>query len=68
MFVAVRVTDDLDAMAVLSEAVDKSDDAGRTRERVAPLLEREIGGDDRRALLVPTADDVVENERARTLA
>lgn len=61
MLVAIRLVDDLDAVTVLSEAVDESDDAGCAGEGVAPLLEGEIGRDDRRALLVPTTDDVVEN-------
>src|ERR1700733_2441713 len=61
MLVAPGLTDDLDAMAVLGESIDERDDAGGTGERVAPLLEGEVGRDDRRALLVTTADDVVED-------
>ncbi len=45
--VAIRVADNLDAVAVLGEAVDKGDDARRTGERVAPLLEGEIGSEQR---------------------
>ena|SRR3981081_916351 len=45
------------------EAIDEADDAGSAREDGAPLLEGEIGGDDNRALLVPAADDVVEQVR-----
>ena len=39
MLVAVGLADDLDAVAVLREAVDESDDAGGAGEGVAPLLE-----------------------------
>lgn len=39
MLVAVRVADDLDAVAVLREAVDEGDDAGGARERVADLVD-----------------------------
>ena len=55
MLVTIGLADDLHAVAVLGEAVDESDDAGGARKRVAPLLEREVGRDDRRALLVPAA-------------
>ena len=48
-------------MAVLAEAVDEGDDAGGAGERGAPLLEAEVGRDDRRALLVAPADNVVED-------
>lgn len=65
VLVAVGLTDDLESVAVLREAVDERDDAGGAREGVAPLLEREIRRDDRRALIVPAADDVVEMSAAR---
>lgn len=68
MLVAVRVADDLQAVAMLSEAVDERDDASCAGERVAPLLEGEVGGDDRRALLVSPADDVVEDVRSAGVA
>ena len=51
VFVAVGLAGDLDAVTVLREAVDERDDAGSAGERVAPLLEREIGRDDGRTLL-----------------
>jgi hypothetical protein len=38
MLVAVRFADDLDAMAMLREAVHERDDAGGAGERVAPRL------------------------------
>jgi len=56
VLVAPRLADDLDTVAVLSEAVDERDHACGAGERGAPLLEREIGGDDRRALFVSPAD------------
>lgn len=55
-----RVRIDIDDVAVLREAVDERDDACGTRKHAAPLLERQICGDDRRALLVPPVDDRVE--------
>jgi hypothetical protein len=55
-------------MAVLVEAIDGSDDAGGAGEDSAPLLEGEVGGDDRGALLVATADDVVEHVGRRAVA
>ena len=61
MLVSPGLADDLDAMAVLRETVDECDDASGTRKRSAPLLEAEVGGDDRGALLVASADDVVED-------
>ena len=39
-----RLGVDVDDVAVLSEAVDKPDDARSVREHASPLLEREIGG------------------------
>jgi len=48
-------------VAVLREAVDEGDDAGCAWERGPPMLEAEVGRDDRRALLVAPADDVVED-------
>ena len=52
---------DVDDVAVLGEAVDESDDAGGAGEHGgAPLFEREVRGDDRRALLVATIDEGVE--------
>jgi len=36
MLVSPRLTDNFDAVAVLSEAIDECDDAGGTGERVAP--------------------------------
>jgi hypothetical protein len=59
--VAPGVGFDVDLVAVLSKSVDEGDDASGAGEGVAPLLEGEIGRDDRRALLVATADDVVED-------
>jgi hypothetical protein len=60
VLVAVGLAEDLEAVAVLGESIDEGDDAGGTREGVAPLLEREIGRYDGRALFVASADDVVE--------
>ncbi len=48
-------------MTVLGEAVDEGYDAGGAGERGAPLLEAEVGRDDRRTLFVSPADDVVED-------
>ena len=36
MLIAVRVADDLDAVAVVCEAVDEGDDAGGAGKRVTP--------------------------------
>lgn len=47
--------------SVLGEAVDERDDAGGSGEDGAPLLEGKVGGDHRRAALVPAADDVVQD-------
>lgn len=68
MLVSPGLADDFDAVAVLREAVDECDDAGSAGERVAPLLEGEVGGDDRRALLVASADDAVEDVRGAGIA
>lgn len=61
VFVAPGIGVDVDAMAVLRKAVDKSDDASGAWEDGAPLFESEIGSDDCRALLVATADEIVED-------
>lgn len=45
---------------MLGEAVDEGGDACSAGEDGAPLLVREVGGDDRGPLLVPTADDRVQ--------
>jgi hypothetical protein len=68
MLVAPRIGIDVDLMAVLGEAVDECDDAGCSGEDCAPLLESEIGRDDRRALLVAPADDVEENVSGSAVA
>jgi len=60
MLVAPGFAEVLDAVAVLSKPVVERDDARGARERGAPLLEGQVGRDDRRTLLVATADDVVE--------
>src|SRR5690349_4712311 len=52
MLVAVRLADNLDAVTVLREAVDERDDARGAGKAVAPLLEREIGRDDRGACAI----------------
>jgi len=51
---------DVDNVTVLGESVDERDDAGGSGEHGAPLFEREVRGDDRRSLLVPTVDQGVE--------
>lgn len=56
VLVAPRLADNLEAVAVLGEAVDPGDDAGRAGEPRAPRLEGEIGRDDGGALLVAAAD------------
>jgi hypothetical protein len=61
VLVVPRRADDLDTITVLGEAVDERDQARGSREGVSPLLAGEICRDDRRALLVATADDVVED-------
>src|SRR5260370_17939964 len=58
---APRVGGDEQLVAVLVEAIDERGDARGARKHGAPLLEREIGGDDCRALGVPAADDVVKD-------
>lgn len=55
MLVTVGIADDLDAVAVLGEAVDERDDAGGAGEGVAPLLEREIRRDDRNGEILDAA-------------
>jgi hypothetical protein len=62
MLVAPGLAEDLDAMAV-GEAIDECDATGGAGEHGAPLLERQVGRDDRRALLVSTAD-AKRSERA----
>lgn len=61
MLVAPGVAEDLDAVAVLGEAVDERHHAGGAGEDGAPLLEGEVGGDDRRGALVTAADEVIED-------
>jgi len=51
---------DVDAVAVLGEAVDEGADTSGAGEDGSPLLESQVGRDDDAALLVPAADDVVE--------
>ena len=65
MLIAPGLAEDLDAIAVLSEALDEGDDTGRARKRGAPLLECQVRRDDRRALLVAAADDVVQQGQPR---
>ena len=61
MAAAPGVGVNVDAVAVLGEAVDESADAGRTGEYAAQLLEGEVGGDDGGTVFVTAADDVVED-------
>ena len=58
---------DVDGVAGLGEAIDERGDAGGTREDGAPLLEREVGGDDGGPELMATADDVVEDVAAASI-
>ena len=51
---------DIEHVAVLDEAVHEGRDACGTGKHRPPLLERQVGGDDRRALLMALAGDVVE--------
>jgi hypothetical protein len=57
---APRVSVDVEDVTVLGEAVDESDDAGRSREDGSPLLERQIGRDDRAYAFMAATDDAVE--------
>jgi hypothetical protein len=59
--VAPGVGVDVDLVAVLSKAVDEGDDAGGAGEDGAPLLEGQVGGDDRGSMFVAAADDVEED-------
>ena len=68
MLLAPGVGVDIDGVAVLSEAVDEGDDAGGAGEDGAPLLEGEIRGDDRRAVLMAAADDVIEEVGGAVIA
>ena len=61
MLVAPGVSEDLDAVAALSEAVNEGDDAGSAGEDGAPLLESQVGSDDRRGAFVTAADEVIED-------
>ncbi len=42
MLLAPGLAEDLDAMAVLGEAIDERDDAGGAGEHGAPLLKRQV--------------------------
>ena len=55
MRLAPRVGGDVQLVAVLVEAVDQRGDTGGAGEHGAPLLEREVGTDDRRARGMPAA-------------
>lgn len=60
MLLAPGVGVDVDGVAVLGEAIDEGYDTRGAGKDGTPLLECEVGGDHRRALLVTTADDVIE--------
>ena len=68
MGLAPRIGGDEQLVAVLVETVDERGDAGGAGEHGAPLLEREVGADDRRALGVSAANDVVEDVRGAAVA
>ena len=59
---------DVDDVAVFGEAVDESHDASGTRKDGAPLLVRQVGGDDGGFGFVPTTDDVVQEVGRATVA
>ena len=44
----------------MRESVDEGDGTGRVREDGVPLFEEQVRGDDDRALLVATTDDLKE--------
>ena len=57
---------DVDQVAVLGEAFDEGGDAGSVEEHGTSRLESEVRGDDAASLLVPAAEDAVEQvARAR---
>src|SRR6185437_12357072 len=60
LLVAPGVGVDVDDVAVLGEAVDEGAEAGGVAEDGAPLLVREVGGDDDGAGFVPLAHDAEE--------
>lgn len=60
MLFAPGVGHDIDGVAVLGKAIDQGSDAGGAGKEGAPLLERQVGGDDDGARLVSPADDVEE--------
>jgi hypothetical protein len=66
--VAPGVSVDVNAVAMLGEAIDECNDTGGTGEDGTPLLEGEVGGDDDAAFLMPAAEDVVEDVGGPTIA
>src|ERR1019366_3085899 len=68
LLVAPGLGVDVDDVAVLSEAIDESTEAGSVVEHGAPLLESEIGRDDDGADFVATADDMKEQVRGAAVA
>src|SRR5450432_1048584 len=66
--VAPRVSVDVNAVAMLGEAIDESHDAGCAWKDGTPLLEREVGGDDAAPFLMPAGEDVVEDVGGPTVA
>ena len=67
MLVAVRLTDDLEAVAVLSEAINEGDDARSTGEGVAPLLERQIGSERPRMMRLLWWDYLIVRDATRVV-
>ena len=59
-FLAPGIGVDVDDLAMLGKAVDESDDASGARKDGAPLLVRQVGGDDGGFGFVPATDDVVQ--------
>ena len=61
MLVAPGLADNLDAVAMLREAIDEGADAGGTWKNGAPLFVAEVGGDNGGAFLVATRQNIVEH-------
>ena len=61
MLVTPGLADNLDAVAMLREAIDERADAGGAWKNLAPLFVAEVGGDDRRAFFVAARQNIVEH-------